>query len=149
MKSGIFARRAMVDQARESLCYQRRNLTFCLTQKRSPVLTHHNFVLRHLCYYYAILRPHQKCLYYFVLYGYGKLDLRFVHGRAKNCVGSNKICPKWCTYHEKPQAVFTYRISSFKRRPAINAAFGKGKTPPSNKRWPLIHIASSNAQMRR
>ena len=31
--SGIFARRAMVDQARKGLCYQRRNLTFlmCLT----------------------------------------------------------------------------------------------------------------------
>ena len=33
VKCGIFARRAMVDQAREGLCYQRINLTFliCLT----------------------------------------------------------------------------------------------------------------------
>ena len=33
MKCGIFARRAMIDQAREGLCYQRINLTFliCLT----------------------------------------------------------------------------------------------------------------------
>ena len=30
---------------------------------------------------------------YFDLYGHGKLDLKFVHGRAEECVGSNKIGP--------------------------------------------------------
>ena len=36
MQSGIFAQRAMVDQAREGLCYQSRNLMFliCLTWKK-------------------------------------------------------------------------------------------------------------------
>ena len=36
LKSGIFARRAMVDQTREGLCYQGRNLTFliCLTWEK-------------------------------------------------------------------------------------------------------------------
>ena len=29
---------------------------------------------------------------YFGLYGHGKLDLKFVHGRAEKSVGSNKIC---------------------------------------------------------
>ena len=41
---------------------------------------------------------------------------------------------------------------SYKHRPPINAAFGKGKvkyTPPFNKRRPLINTASWNAQMRR
>ena len=28
------------------------------------------------------------------MYGYEKLDLKFVHGRAEECVGSNKICQK-------------------------------------------------------
>ena len=68
VKSEIFAGRAMVDQAREGLCYQRRNLTFliCLTWKRSPVLTYQNHVLikilylLKLCYYYAPPRPHRK-----------------------------------------------------------------------------------------
>ena len=47
VKCGIFASRAMVDQAREGLCYQRINLTFlvCLTLKGSPVLTYRNDVL--------------------------------------------------------------------------------------------------------
>ena len=30
------------------------------------------------------------------LNGHGKLDLKFVHGRVENWVGSNKICPKRC-----------------------------------------------------
>ena len=58
----------------------------CLTQKRSPVLTYRNFVLRKLCYYYAPLRPHRKWLCYFVPYGHGKLGLSFVHGRAETCI---------------------------------------------------------------
>ena len=46
VKCGIFARRAMVDQAREGLCCQRINLTLLigLTMIRLPVLTYHNFV---------------------------------------------------------------------------------------------------------
>ena len=65
-----------------------RNLTFlvCFTYKRLPVLTYQNFVLRKLCYFYAPLRPHLKWLCYFVPYGHGKLDLRFVHGRTENCI---------------------------------------------------------------
>ena len=31
---------------------------------------------------------------YFDLYNHGKLDLKFVHGRAEKCVRSNKICSK-------------------------------------------------------
>ena len=33
-----------------------------------------------------LTRPHRKWLCYFVPYGHGKLDLRFVHGRAKKCI---------------------------------------------------------------
>ena len=32
--------------------------------------------------------------YIFYLYGHGKLDLKFAHGRAEKQAGSNKICPK-------------------------------------------------------
>ena len=53
-----------------------------------------DFVLRNLCYCYAPFRPHRECFYYLVLYGHGKSDLEFVHGRAGKCVGSNMICPK-------------------------------------------------------
>ena len=28
------------------------------------------------------------------MYGHGKLDLKFVHGRTKKLVGSNKVCPE-------------------------------------------------------
>ena len=48
VKCGIFVRRAMVDQARESLCYQRINLTFliCLTQKNELLSSDHSaFIL--------------------------------------------------------------------------------------------------------
>ena len=31
---------------------------------------------------------------YFDLYGHGKLNLKFAHGRGEKCVGSSKICPK-------------------------------------------------------
>ena len=29
-----------------------------------------------------------------ILYGHGKLDLRFVHGGPEKCVGSKKVYPK-------------------------------------------------------
>ena len=29
----------------------------------------------------------------FILYGQGKLDLKFLYGRAKKWFGSNKVCP--------------------------------------------------------
>ena len=32
--------------------------------------------------------------YVFVLYGHGKLDLKFVNGKAEIEIGSNKICPE-------------------------------------------------------
>ena len=31
---------------------------------------------------------------YFELYGHGKSDLEFVHGRVEKRVGSNMVCPK-------------------------------------------------------
>ena len=40
------------------------------------------------------LDPIGNVFLYFDLYGHGKLDLNFVHGRAEKCVGSNQICPK-------------------------------------------------------
>ena len=42
--------------------------------------------LAKLCYYYAPPKPHRKWLCYFVPYGHGKLDLRFVHGRIEKCI---------------------------------------------------------------
>ena len=33
-----------------------------------------------------LTRPHRKWLCYFVPYGHGKSDLRFVHGGAKKCI---------------------------------------------------------------
>ena len=33
----------------------------------------------------------RKWLCYFVMYGHGKLDLRFVHGRAKMCIGKGAV----------------------------------------------------------
>ena len=85
VKSGIFARRAMADQAREDLCYQRRNLT-CNIDKDRLFRISKIFNLAKLCYYYAPPGPHPKWLCYFVRYGHGKLDLRFVHGRAEKCI---------------------------------------------------------------
>ena len=32
------------------------------------------------------LDPIRKWLCYFVMYGHGKLDFRFVHGRAEKCI---------------------------------------------------------------
>ena len=34
-----------------------------------------------------------KVFLYFDLHGHGKLNLKFVYGRAEKCVGNNKICP--------------------------------------------------------
>ena len=42
--------------------------------------------LAKLSYYYAPPRPHRKWLCYFVPYGHGKLDIRFVHDRAEKCI---------------------------------------------------------------
>ena len=73
---------------RASATREKLNVFVCLMYKRSPVLTYHNFVLRKLCYYYALLGPHRKWLCYFFLYSHGKLDLRFVHGRAEKWIGN-------------------------------------------------------------
>ena len=49
--------------------------------KRSPVLYLENCAIAMLP-----LDPIRKWLCYFVLYGHGKLDVRFVHGRAEKCI---------------------------------------------------------------
>ena len=67
---------------RASATREKFNVLVCLTQKRSPVLTYRNFVLRKLCYFYAP-RPHQKWLCCFVPYGNGK---SFVHVRTEKCI---------------------------------------------------------------
>ena len=48
--------------------------------------------LEKLCHSYAPLDLIRKWLCYFVMNGHGKLDLRFVHGRAE------KMFFKWSTY---------------------------------------------------
>ena len=40
------------------------------------------------------LDPIENVFLYFDLYGHGKLDLEFIHGRVEKCVGSNTICQK-------------------------------------------------------
>ena len=51
--------------------------------------------------------------YVFNLYGHGKLDLKFVHGRAKKSVGSNKICPEKVYTSEAEIAEENNRTTSF------------------------------------
>ena len=41
-------------------------------------------------------------MFFFNLYGHGKLEFKFVHGRAGKQVGGHKICPKRCT-HQMPK----------------------------------------------
>ena len=53
---------------------------------------------------------------YFDLYGHGKLDLKFVHGRAEKSVGSNKICPKECTDQRPKSLTKNNRTTSFWRK---------------------------------
>ena len=50
---------------------------------------------------------------YFDLYGNGKSDLKFVHGRVEKCVGSNKICPKNVYISEAEIAEKNDRTTSF------------------------------------
>ena len=52
-------------------------------------------------------------LLYFDLYGHGKLDLKYVHGRAEKCVGSNKICPNMLHISEAETAKENNRTTSF------------------------------------
>ena len=82
-------------------------------EKIAPFCPIVDFVLRNLCYYYASFRPHRECFYYFVLYGHGKSDLEFVHGKAENCVGSNMICPKKVHISEAETAEENNRATSF------------------------------------
>ena len=50
---------------------------------------------------------------YFDLYGHGKLDLKFVHGKAEKCVGSNKICLNKVYISEDEIAEENNRTTSF------------------------------------
>ena len=49
----------------------------------------------------------------YILYGHGKLDLKFVHGRAEKCVGSNKIYPNKVYISEAEIAEENNRTTSF------------------------------------
>ena len=85
VKSEIFARRTMVDQAREGLCYQSRNVFNMLNMKKIACSDLSKILyLAKLCYCYPPPRPHWKRLCYFVPYCQG--NLRFVHGRAEKCI---------------------------------------------------------------
>ena len=93
LKDGIFARKAMVDQAHQGLCYQRETWHFGgLNIERITCSDLSWFVLRKLCYYFAPYKPHQKWLCYFVVLSHGKLDLSFFFMAGPKSVW---IC---CTY---------------------------------------------------
>ena len=70
----------MVGQARKGLyCKKKLNIFIYLIWKNRTVLTCLNFILKRFVIFVFI----EKCfLLIFYLYGHGKLDLKFVHGRA-------------------------------------------------------------------
>ena len=82
-------------------------------KKNRAILTYFNFILRKFALFVLALDPIENVFLYFDLYGHGKLDCEFVHGRAEKCVGSNKICPKRCTYQEAEIAEENNRTMSF------------------------------------
>ena len=88
VKAGIFAQSVMVDQAHQSLCYQRETYHFCMLNIENVARSDlpQFYYLAKLCYHYAFPRSHRKWLCYFVPYGHGKLDLRFPHGWTEKCV---------------------------------------------------------------
>ena len=47
------------------------------------------------------------------MYGHGELDLKFLHGRAEKCVGSNKVCPSKLHISEAEIAQENNRTTSF------------------------------------
>ena len=53
---------------------------------------------------------------YFDVYCHGKLDLKFVHGRAEKCVGSNKICSQKVYISEAEIAEESNRTTSFGKK---------------------------------
>ena len=59
-----------------------------------------------------LIRPHRKWLCYFVPCGHGKLDLRFVHGKAEKCIEmvhrSRPKSPRKIIYHEFWRNRFAY-----------------------------------------
>ena len=53
------------------------------------------------------------CCLFLLLYGHGKLDLKFVHGGAKKRVESTKACPKEMYTSEAEIAEEISRTTSF------------------------------------
>ena len=54
-----------------------------LKEKNRTVLTHRNFILNKFVLFVLALDQTGNVFLYFDLYGHGKLDLKFVHGRAE------------------------------------------------------------------
>ena len=76
-KREIFVRRAMVDQARESFCYQRKTLHFGVLNIEKivrSVMT--GFLLRKLSVF-ACCKSHQQWYVFIVVLSHRKLDLSF------------------------------------------------------------------------
>ena len=63
---------------------------------------------------FVLILDHIKNIFsYFDMYGHGKLELKFVHGRADQCVGSNKICPNMLHISEAEITEENNRTTSF------------------------------------
>ena len=59
------------------------NILVYLTKKNHTILTYRNFTLKKFVLFVHALDHIGNNFSYFDLYGHGKLDLKFVHGRAK------------------------------------------------------------------
>ena len=66
--------------------------------------------------FFLILHHIGNVFLHFDLYGHGKLDLKFVHGRVEKCVGSSKICPNKLHISEAEIAEENNRTMSFREK---------------------------------
>ena len=91
----IFARRVMVDQAREGLCYQRKTLHFGVLNIEKTVrsvLT--GLLLRKLCVF-ACCKSNGQWYVFIVVLSHGKLDLSFFFMAGPKSANLQHASPNW------------------------------------------------------
>ena len=86
----------MVDQAREGLCYHRETYRFSILniEKIAPFTVLY-LEIRAVCSHFDHI---ENVFLYFDLHSHGKLDLKFVRGRAESVLEATRFSQRRCTY---------------------------------------------------
>ena len=97
---------------RASATRNKLNIFSILNIKNRTILTYRNFILKKFVLFVLTLDHIGNAFLYFDLYGHGKLNLKFVHGRAKSRLEATRFVQKRCTFlrPKSPKKIIEPRV---------------------------------------